>query len=673
LSLFDIVKSKLGFNRPPQPKMSADEIKRYMDATQEKSVWDDVTPVHIANRNYEDVTSDHTSLRRAIHTISAYYNVLGVYRDDFNKEETDRLARHAIYAMCEKAMLDYVSTVEFEVRDKEGKGEIVNKAMKFLKRPNPQDTFHSCMQPVLRDLVRYDAGVLVKSFNRAGYLVEMRPYLGTEFWKEMDRSFIPVKNPDLVTSFPRFWSHGYTKRYWQRARVGLFIPYHPEEICYFMMYPRTDGIYGTDFLKFLKYQIQYLIDSTRAAGKTFVNGIVPSLVWEHPDIMNREMLLSKIKEIEQMNKGSYKFGGVVHTVANEKITTLSNTLVDMQWLEGQKFVASIIWGMWGFSSSEFIDSDESRAGSYVARNITQSRMLRPLLKLFERKVNTEILPYLRGYREDWHFQFIDSDDLTEQLHRAQVNATRASTASTFVNMGIAPDLALKLADVGAELTPEEMERLKQLHLPDEGLDRTLDYDGDPSGDSDYYLPMNLQQKRYNQAGTGTNDTRDISDAPDPRDRLSESTRVRKARVYIRDASQAPKGVSVQRGDRGGLYFIKETPVGGEEEEEHSHRERRGKPPDRGRTRGGGQREHPSSKSEKPSPKDGGRMIEIIGDNISVIIMESDGMLRGYVKATPQSREIADILISSSKEHSYNGYLNAAREIADEYNLEVKET
>jgi len=670
MSLIDIIKGKLWTAPPPRSSHSPDEIKRFLDASQEKTIWDVVDPIDIANRKYVDITYDHDSLRRAIHTISAYYNVLGVYRDDFNKEEVDRLARHAFYAMCEKAMLDYVSTVEFEVRDKEGKGKVVKKAMKFLNAPNPQDSFHSCMQPVLRDLVRYDAGVLVKSFNRAGYLVEMRPYLGTEFWREMDRSHIPVQNPDLVTSFPRFWSHGYTKRYWQRARVGLFIPYHPEEICYFMMYPRTDGIYGTDFLKFLKYQIQYLIDSTRAAGKTFVNGIVPSLVWEHPDIPTREMLLANIKEIEAMNRGSYKFGGTVHTVANEKISTLSNTLVDMQWLEGQKFVASIIWGMWGFSSSEFIDSDESRAGAYVARNITQSRMLRPLLKLFERKVNREILPYLRGYKEDWRFQFIDSDDLTEQLHHAQINATRASTASTYVNMGVAPDLALKIAGVGDELTDEERARLSLMYPPD-GMQRALEYDGDPTGDSDYYLPMTLQQKRYNQAGTGTNDTRDATDAPDERDRFSETTRLRKARVYIRDASQAPKGVSVQRGDRGGLYYIKDEQQKQDMDEPDSAREK--KPPDRRRDRGGGREVRPSEKLPRPEPGEGAQMIEVIGDNISVIIIETDGSVRGYVKATPQSREIADILVASSSEHSYKGYLEAAKKIAGEYNLKVKET
>ena len=292
------------------------------------------------------------SQRRAIHTISNYCNTLGVWRDDFDKINNDRLARNAYYAMCEKALMDYMGSIEYNVVDRNG--ESVEIATDFIETPNQQDSFDVLLKMAIKDLVRYDAGVWVKSFNKGGYLTEVKAYLGTEFWKEIDRVPMAIGIPkDYVLSgtnmYQGWWSHGYTERYWQRSRTGVYIPFKPEEVVYFMSYPRTDGIYGTDFLKFLKHQLQYLIDSTRAAGKTFENGIVPSIVWEHPDIMTREQLAQRIRKVEVENRGSYKFGGIIHTVNQEKVTTLAQRLHDMEWLEGQKFVAQLIWSMWGFS------------------------------------------------------------------------------------------------------------------------------------------------------------------------------------------------------------------------------------------------------------------------------------------------------------------------------------
>ena len=55
--------------------------------------------VYIANKQLTDVTVTLAD-RRAIHTISNYYNTLGIYRDDFNKYDNDKLARNAYYAIC---------------------------------------------------------------------------------------------------------------------------------------------------------------------------------------------------------------------------------------------------------------------------------------------------------------------------------------------------------------------------------------------------------------------------------------------------------------------------------------------------------------------------------------------------------------------------------------------
>ena len=413
--------------------------------------------VYIENKKVVDVTVTDGD-RRAIHTISNYYNTLGIYRDDFDKTNNDKLARNAYYAICEKAMMDYMRSIQWSVKDNRN-GDTVDSATDFFNCPNPQDEMGDMMASLIRDITRYDAGVMVKTFNKGGFCVEMKPYLATEFWREQDRvPFIvnvPIMNTVDLTggayashqqpTYQGWWSHGYTERFWQRSRTGVYIPFQPEEICYFMMYPRTDSIYGTDFLKFLKYQIQYLIDSTKAAGKTFENGIVPSLIWEHPEVHTIQQLKTRIAELKYNNQGWQRFGSVVHTVNGEKVSSLAQSLVDMQWLEGQKFVAQLVWATWGFSPEEFMGGGENRASSYVKRNITKSRLLYPLMTFLESRINKEILPFLKGYRKFWKFTFVRDIELDDEQKVATTNSIKASTFLQYYGAGFPIEASMELS------------------------------------------------------------------------------------------------------------------------------------------------------------------------------------------------------------------------------------
>lgn len=413
--------------------------------------------VYIAAKEKADVTVTDAD-RRAIHTVSNYYNTLGIYRDDFDKTNNDKLARNAYYAICEKAMMDYMRSVQFTVKDVKN-GDTIKSATEFFEVPNPQDTMGDIFAALIRDLTRYDAGAIVKSFKKSGYCCEIKPYLATEFWKEQDRvPFIvnvPITNTVDLTggaysshqqpTYQGWWSHGYVERFWQRSRTGVYIPFQPEEICYMMMYPRTDGIYGTDFIKFLKYQIQYLIDSTKAAGKTFENGVVPSVVWEHPEVHTVPQLKQRIAELKFNNQGWQRFGSVIHTVNGEKVSSLAQSLHDMQWLEGQKFVAQLVWATWGFSPEEFMGGGESRASSYVKRNITKSRLLYPMMTYLEGRINRDILPYLKGYHRNWRFQFIRDIELDDEQKVATTNSIKASTFLQYYQSGFPIAASMELS------------------------------------------------------------------------------------------------------------------------------------------------------------------------------------------------------------------------------------
>jgi hypothetical protein len=675
----------------------------------------DVEDVPISNKERpeaEDVT-DTQAIRRAIHTISNYYNTLGVYRDDFDKGLNDKLARNAYYVLCEKAIMDYMGSATYKVVDRDG--NLAEPAMDFLERPNPQEDFGTLIKMALRDTVRYDAGVWVKSFNVGGYLTEMKCYLGTEFWKEQDRVAMIINMPfSSAVNFDRksstyathwepaytgWWSHGYTERYWQRSRTGVYIPFAPEEITYFMMYPRSDGIYGTDFLKYLRYQLQYLIDSTKAAGKTFENGLVPSLVWMHENVRNIQQLEQRIREVKASNQGPNRFGSVLHTVNGEKVESLAQTLLNMQWLEGQKFIAQLIWAMWGFSPQEFVGEGENRATAYVKRNVTKSRLLYPIMDHIEKKVNREVLPYLKGYKKGWKFMFLRDVDLDDDQKLSQTTSTRAGTVAQYIGLGYTASQAMKLAGLGDELKLMDTQSLDDQVMQfqasqqpaggGEGENMTEDgrYDGEGAGTEGYF---SVNMSDYGQGGeqtetrTGDEDEKqyrkgDLMYVKDhvgvirKAEIISEPTdKIRKAKVYINSPSEAPKGRTVKRGGRGGYYYITS-----ERQQAHPKSNVRSGPKrsqaskkKRGwNVRVKGNEEKEWQEPETPDVTGSDRYMIVEGEGVSVYLMETNGEMKMEAMSNDDTKAFLDLIRNCFKSNDEDTF-DCVRRLAKENGLVV---
>ena len=216
------------------------------------------------------------------------------------------------------------------------------------------------------------------------------------------------------------------------------------------MYPRNDTIYGTDWLSTLKSPIQYLIDSTRAAGKTFQNGVVPSLIYKHPQVSDRNQLVQRLTDMRRNNQGPARFGNVLHLVKDEEVQTLSHKLHDMEWLEGQRFMAQLIWAMWGFQPQEFIGQSTNRATAYVSRNITKSKMLYPIMKYIEVVFTRDILPYVDGYEKGMRFVYEVEQDLDDTMKIAETRLAQAQAAKTMWEMGMENSDAARLAGLTKE-------------------------------------------------------------------------------------------------------------------------------------------------------------------------------------------------------------------------------
>ena len=430
-----------------------------------------VSPYNNANWNWDKYFDDNVKIeggknqwkyadnRRGISNVSSYYSVFGIPRVNFDKASIDVIRMNPYYLLMESALCNYLRAIDFDVVD--GDGEHLDIPYRFLKQPNPQQSFWECMIPCIRDMIAYDAGVLVKTFSYGGYLVELRAYDGTQFRADVDRELLPNTYSPYGGSGTTSISHGYIEGWWQYSSVGKWTHYKPQEIVYFMQYPQSTTIYGTDMLKSFRFHFRYLMSTTVAAGKIMDNGLVTNLIMRHPEIGTIQLLKQRLDSNAQVNVGPENFGKTLHLIGSEDVKTINNTLVDMEWLQGQQFIFKVVMNFFGFPASEFSMEDVStgRAASYVQRNIMRSRTLATVLSNLEEKINLEVLPYMRGYNKNWRFVFQREIDLDDQIKVSHITSTRASAFSMLASQGLPLGLALKFAGFGKELTPEERDSL----------------------------------------------------------------------------------------------------------------------------------------------------------------------------------------------------------------------
>jgi hypothetical protein len=452
-----------------------------------------------SNPGYRKYFTDRDPRRKAIATVSRWQSVYGLPRPNYNAAEIDRLAENVVYAMCEKRCIDYATTAEWTVEESEG--QPVDEAIRFLSRPNPQDTFSSLLGATIPDILRGDCGTWVKTFNGLNYLAELRAYNGDEFYPEVDRGFSPVEGLKGELTYGTY-SHGYVVQWWQHSMPGIYVPYSPAEVVYIRMYPRSDSPFGTSLLQRVKWQLEYLIDSTAAAGMTFANGVMPGLEWNHALLQGPEQLEEQRKDREEQNAGPQNFNGIIDTFEGDTLKPLTPTMVDMQWLEGQRHVSEIIWAYFGFPASEFVQGDTNRATAYIARNIVKSSVLAPMLKRIEEYINICVLPDLEGYRPDWTFSFIETVDKDDELKDVQILQGRQTVAAGYYQMGLPLVACLTLAG----LPKEDIEAVKQAQLAEPDMDNDL-----PGSTLDAVPPTDDGPIVEQYGGTGASQAHEDSD------------------------------------------------------------------------------------------------------------------------------------------------------------------
>ena len=346
----------------------------------------------------------------------------------------------------------------------------------------------------------------------------------------------------------------------------------------------------------IKWYLEYLIDSTKAAGMKFANGIMPGMKYKHTQYTSVAQLIEANAELGSANLGPENFNGIVNLIGEEDIEPLTPTMVDMQWLEGQEWVAKIVWAMFGFSSSEFVGDDVNRATAYVARNITKSRMLSPLLRKFEEMVNENILPDIEGWNPGWRFRFKDVVDLDDELKQSQIDQSRATAAQAYMQMGVPLEAALRIVGVEEEKIERAVRALEEAQ--EDAWNQGMEGGGGPMGPpglggglntnpqgeqplspeeaAQYYAegedlggPQVYNRDNYGSASSQDHEgsDEDVKKAGPPDDDGEDEDhpdygRVRKLKIghpeddrTYSQPGKVPQGAKLYRGPRGGVYYL----------------------------------------------------------------------------------------------------------------------
>ena len=434
--------------------------------------------VNIKNPNY----LAGLNRNRGISDASLYNHMFGIPRGNFDLNLCDVLAINPYVVLFVSIVCNYLRSVEYDLTDKSG--ERVDYGYERLDHPNPQATsLWDELIPAVRDLLIYDQAIIVKTFTAGGWLDSFKAYRGPEFWAEIDKMFFKGAANPFGNGSGSYLSHGYITRWWQHTASGLFIPYKPDEVVRLMMYPTAGNIYGTDILKYFRFHFKGLMSGTIVFGKMMDNGLVTNLVFKHPDIQSREVLKKRLDGVNTENTGSSNYGKTLHLIGNEDVMTVSNKLVDMQYIEAQKFMITIVANAFGLPASEFsLDGGGSRTTAYKDKDIRNTRMLATLLTLLENKINKEIVPHIRGYQKGWKFQFKKLTNLDDELKQAYVTQQNMSSLMMAMQLGVPFDIGMKLTNFGGYLTSEERDRCMEMALQMNGTVQMQGTSGRYDGD-----------------------------------------------------------------------------------------------------------------------------------------------------------------------------------------------
>jgi hypothetical protein len=388
----------------------AKAIESVPAAVQAKGVMDTIYPWWFDEREFP---------RRAVIT-EWFYNPLKGQPRYVDIYRLRALAASEWVWMCTSTIIEELAQIPWEVEPKDPKLKedpperllaIIDEIKYFLNNPNDNkgETLNTIFRAALRDGLEIDATCMIKGFTANSYA--HHPAGGFELKPPGERQLVELFARDGGSFLKETDVNGIEYRYWQYSYLHPAvapIEFDTNEIVYAARYPRSYSVYGWGELQSMETVLNCLINSAFTNATMFQEWAVPSGV----------LSFSGTKEDEDRMREYWRteVKGRFHKVAmlnrDAKFVPLAYTNRDLEFLEGQRWFAQLVWALYKLTPTELGFQDEIRQTGKAMNaqgQIQKRKSVMPLLHLVEQFMTQQIISEFSDELQ-FVFNFVDKQE-----------------------------------------------------------------------------------------------------------------------------------------------------------------------------------------------------------------------------------------------------------------------
>jgi len=424
-----------------------------------------------------------------------------------------QLSRNPYVYSVIRMLADEVASTDYEIVYKEGvePSDKMDKTIldikNFLDNPNNnKESFQTILRAVVKDIYEVDSGVIVKTFNQQGQMVEMFARDGGSFLKNPDihgylgnrAEYVEPVNinygmtpasPDWEAAIKQYeFSFKDIAAYFQygTTAMALPVPFGRREIMYISMNPRSDSIYGLSPIQILADIITTLVYGASYNLDFYMNNNMPegviSLINGNKESIKafRERFDAQFRVKDKITGFMRRIGFKFPITSQEvKFTPFQLDPKVMQILEQQEWFAKIAWACFGVTAEQMgFTENSNKATGESQSNVYKRKGVKPLLLHLQYQMNKEIIAeWGEEAFESIMFKW-DDYDLEEDVKKHALYASQ-------INMGI-KTAEMIAEEEGIDITKlkagKEEERQQRMEENNQGFEMGEEKEDKPKND-----------------------------------------------------------------------------------------------------------------------------------------------------------------------------------------------
>lgn len=445
-----------------------------------------------------------------------------------NVFELKKFAKNPYVFSVIKTLNDEITSMPWKIEVKEEFQEEgqdytdkIKEITKFFNNPNGNhQSISHILRQVITDILEIDSGVMVKVFNIDGEFKHLFSYDGATFLKNPDIYGFLGGKADFVPPLPDGFRetepmniyepsrstqqlmNRYNVLYSGRAAYFQYgwtagsmpVPFGKREVVYFMQNPRGDSIYGTSPVMILYSVILNLIYGAEFNLDYYVNSNIPEGIIQLLGASNEQ-----VKQFRQNFEHQFRFKDALGikrkrffnfpiTSQEAKFTPFQISSKDMEVLEQQKWFTKVLWMAFGVNAEEMgFTEDSNRATGAAQSSVFKRKAIKPLLKLLEYHINSQIITEffptgsvgIDGFREvvdygDCPVKFcFDDYDFTEDKNKHDL-LEQELRMGVKTPMMAAKDLGINVEELKAEKEEEAQKQQEMMQSQQDEAPQNLE-------------------------------------------------------------------------------------------------------------------------------------------------------------------------------------------------------